>query len=153
MRLTPHLLMMALRRGAAVGAAAAAILLTGPFRYADFHLPFPDTVAHGMMFYGLTVLGFGALPRSRSGEVALGALAVAAVSELLQALVGRSMSLDDLMGDAIGVTAAFVPVAIMRLRELARTHPHATFAELRRTDRRRARPAPATLGPEPVAEA
>jgi hypothetical protein len=137
MRLTPQVVMTALRRLAGLGALTAAVLLIGPFHYADFHLPFPDTAAHGLLFYGLSVLAFCALPRLRSAEVALGVVAVGAISEVVQSLVGREMSWHDLMGDTIGVTAAYVPVAVQRLRELARVHPDATFAEIRRLDRRR----------------
>lgn len=137
MRLTPHGLMIALRRLAALGALTAAVLLTGPIHSRDLHMPFPDTVAHGLMFYALTLLAFTALPKVRSAEVALGVLAVGALSELVQSLVGREMSLHDLVGDSIGIVAAYVPVAMQRLRELARTHPHMTFAEIQRNDRRR----------------
>ena len=137
MALTPIVVMTALRRLAAAGALVAAALLAGPFHYADFHLPFPDTAAHGLLFYTLTVLAFGALPRLRSAEVAVGVLAIGALSELVQAVVGREMSLHDLIGDSIGVVAAYVPVAVQRLRELARVHPNATFAEIRLLDRRR----------------
>lgn len=144
MRLTPHKLMMLLRAGAVIAGAPAAIALTGPFRYGDLNLPFPDTVAHALLFYALTLVASGALPRSRASDVALAFLGLAVASELAQSVVGREMSLHDLFGDALGVTAAYLPVAMGRLRELARTHPHATFAELRRMDRRQARTAPAT---------
>jgi hypothetical protein len=145
--------MMALR-GAAVGAAIlATILLTGPFHYGDLHLPFPDTAAHAMLFYGLTVLAFAALPRSRAGDIALAAIGVAIASEMTQALVGREMSLHDVLGDATGVAAAYGPVLVTRLRELARTHPDVSFAELRRMDRRHARPAAAVLVLERLADA
>jgi len=62
-----------------------------------------------------------------------------AVSEVLQSLFGRQMSFQDFMGDTAGVAVAYGPVAITRLRELARTHPHHTFGEIRAMDRRRPR--------------
>lgn len=136
MSLTPHGVMIGLRRLAVLGAVAAAVSLTGPFRYADLDLPFPDTVAHALLFYALTLMAFSAFPRARSAEVALGVLAVAALSEIAQAIVGREMSLHDLAGDAVGAVIAYVPVAVQRLRELTRTHPHVTFAEIRASDRR-----------------
>ena len=136
MRLTPHKLMRALRLGAALLALATPIALAGPFRYDDLGLPFPDTVAHALIFYALTLAAFAALPRSRAREVALAMIGVGLLSELVQSLVGRQMSLHDIVGDTAGVLIAYAPIAITRLRELARTHPHATFAELRRMDRR-----------------
>lgn len=138
MRLTPNRLMQALRVGG-IGAGVAAVgALAGPFRYEDLGLPFPDTVAHAILFYGVTLAMLTSLPRSRASEVALGAVALGAASEVAQFLVGREMSLHDLAGDTFGVLAAYAPVAVTRLRELARTHPHQTFAEIRAQDRRRA---------------
>jgi VanZ family protein len=152
MRLTPHKLMQALRLGAALLALATPIALAGPFKYNDLGLPFPDTVAHAMLFYALTLAAFAALPRSRAQEVALAMIGVGMLSEIVQSLVGREMSLHDVVGDTIGVFVAYAPIAITRLRELARTHPHHTFAELRRMDRRRNRgraPAPVAREPAP----
>lgn len=140
MRLTPHKLMMMLRAGAVVAGLCAVAALSGPFKYDDLNLPFPDTVAHALLFYGLTLAATGALPRSRAFDVALSFVGLGVASELAQSLVGREMSFHDFFGDTAGVAAAYAPVAIGRLRELARTHPDTTFAELRRIDRRRARP-------------
>jgi VanZ family protein len=141
MRLTPHLLMRALRIAGVLGAFAAVVALAGPFRYKDLGLPFPDTVAHAMLFYGLTVAATTALPRARAADVSLAMLGLGALSEIAQSLVGREMSFHDLAGDAAGILIAYTPLAMNRLRELARTHPHMTFAELRRIDRRRGAPA------------
>lgn len=151
MRLTPHKLMMLLRAGAVFAGVCAVIALSGPFRYSDLNLPFPDTVAHGMLFYGLTLVATGALPRSRAFDVALAFVGLGAASEFAQSLVGREMSFHDVFGDIAGVAAAYAPVAIGRLRELVRTHPHASFAELRRMDRRQRRGQPAAAKPETVA--
>ena len=141
MRLTPHTLIRMLRAGAIVAGLAAVAALSGPFKYEDLNLPFPDTVAHGMLFYGLTLAVTGSLPRSRAFEIALAFVGLGALSEFGQSLVGREMSFHDFFGDLAGVAAAYAPVAIERLRHLDRTQPHTSFAELRRTDRRRARPA------------
>lgn len=140
MRLTPHTLIKLLRAGAIVAGLAAVAALSGPFKYEDLHLPFPDTVAHGMLFYGLTLAVTGALPRSRAFEIALVFVGLSALSEFGQSLIGREMSFHDVFGDLAGVAAAYAPVAIERLRHLDRTQPHVTFAELRRNDRRRTRP-------------
>ncbi|MBL8770894.1 MAG: hypothetical protein JNK30_05885 [Phenylobacterium sp.] len=138
MRLTPHLLMRAFRAASLLAAAAGVAALAGPFKYSDLNLPFPDTVAHALLFYGLTVAAIGGLPRSRANEVALLMLGAGVASEVAQQMVGRQMSLHDLAGDAAGVALAYAPIAVTRLRELARTHPHMTFAELRRIDPRHA---------------
>ena len=140
MALTPHKLMVWVRRGGAATAMAAAFALTGPIHYSDLGLPFPDTVAHGLLFYGLTLILFACLPRSRSAELALAMVAIGAGSEVAQAMVGREMSFHDFAGDSAGVLAAYAPVVVGRLRDLVRTHPHVSFAELRNLDRRRGRP-------------
>lgn len=153
MRLTPHFVMTALRRGGLCAGLAAVIALAGPFRYADLGLPFPDTVAHAILAYTLTVLALAAFPRSRSADVVRCALGLAIASEMAQALVGREMSLPDVVADAAGIAAAYAPVAIGRLRELIRTHPHTSFTDIRRLDPRRARPRQAVLVLERIAEA
>ena len=141
MRLTPHSLMQMLRAGAVIAGLVAVGALTGPFKYSDLNLPFPDTVAHALLFYGLTLVATGALPRSRAFDVALAFVGLGAASEFAQSLVGREMSFHDFFGDSAGVALAYAPVAMGRLRELARSQPDVTFAELRRMDRRRNRPA------------
>src|ERR1043166_6202808 len=139
MRLTPHALMTLLRRAGAFGVVAATIALLAPIHYSDLHLPFPDTVARAILAYSLMILSLGAFPRLRSSDIALAGLGLAVASEIAQSLVGREMSLHDIFGDSLGVAAAYGPVAIGRLRQLVRTHPHLTFAELRRIDPRYAR--------------
>lgn len=139
MRVTPHRVMQTLRAGAVVAGVAAAVALAGPFKYEDLGLPFPDTVAHAILFYGVTLALLSALPRARANEVAMIALLLGAMSEVVQQAFGRQMSLHDLAGDSVGVAAAYAPVAITRLRELARLHPHLSFAEIRAQDRRTSR--------------
>lgn len=152
MRLTPHKL-TTLLRAATVGAGLCAVVaLSGPFRYSDLNLPFPDTVAHALLFYGLTLAATGALPRSRAFDVALAMVGLGAASEFAQSVVGREMSLHDMLGDTAGVALAYAPVAVGRLRDLARSHPDIPFAELRRIDRRRARaPDPAVVNLDRIA--
>lgn len=148
MRLTPHILMQALRLGGVAAGMAAVIALAGPFRYEDLGLPFPDTVAHAVLFYGVTLAMLTALPRSRASEIAVVAVLLGAISEVVQAFFGRQMSWQDFLADAAGVAVAYGPVAITRLRELARTHPHETFAEIRALDRRK----PRDIGRRPLTE-
>ena len=137
MPVTPHKLMIALRGAGVLGGLAALIALTGPFRYDQLGLPFPDTVAHGLLFYGLGVLMLGALPRSRTSDLVWTLVGLGVASEVAQSLVGREMSLHDFAGDLAGAALVFLPVYLGRFRGLVRAHPHATFAELARMDRRR----------------
>jgi len=136
MSLTPHRLLTALRFAGLLGGLAALIALTGPFTYSQLGLPFPDTVAHALLFYGLGALMLGALPRSRTPDLAAVLVALGIASEVAQALVGREISLHDFAGNLAGAALVFLPVYAGRFRELVRTHPHITFAELSRMDRR-----------------
>jgi VanZ family protein len=127
---------------------AAVIALAGPFRYEDLGLPFPDTVAHAVLFYGVTLAMLTSLPRARANEVAMIAILLGGMSEVVQAVFGRQMSFHDFAGDTVGVAVAYAPVAITRLRELARAHPHLTFAEIQPNDRRTSR----AIGARPATE-
>ena len=138
MRLTPHRLMIAMRAAGGIIGGAALAALTGPFRYDQLGLPFPDTVAHGLLFYGLGVLMLGSLPRSRTLDLAWALVGLGIASEMAQALVGREMSLYDFAGDLAGAALVFLPVYLGRFRDMVRTHPHVTFADLRGGDRRQA---------------
>ena len=136
MPLTPHRLLTVLRLAGIAGGVGALIALTGPFKYDQLGLPFPDTVAHALLFYGLGALMLGALPRSRTSDLAFALIGLGAASEVAQALVGREMSLHDFVGDLAGAALVFLPVYTARFRELVRTRPHITFTELGRMDRR-----------------
>lgn len=138
MPVTPHNLMIVLRGAGVLGGFAALIALTGPFRYDQLGLPFPDTVAHGLLFYGLGSLMLGALPRSRTPDLFATLVGLGVASEVAQSLVGREMSLYDFAGDLVGVVLVFLPVYLGRFRDLVRTHPNVTFADLRQLDRRQA---------------
>lgn len=148
MRLTPHRVMQALRVGGVTAGVAAVVALAGPFKYEDLGLPFPDTVAHATLFYGVTLAMLSALPRARANEVAMIAIMLGGMSEVVQQVFGRQMSFHDFAGDTVGVAAAYAPVAITRLRELARLHPHLSFAEIRAQDRRTSR----AVGRRPASE-
>ncbi|HET6969560.1 MAG TPA: hypothetical protein VFH92_00420 [Phenylobacterium sp.] len=146
MRLTLHKLVILVRWAGVVMALAAAFGLTGPIHYEDLGLPVSDKVAHGALFYALTLLMLGALPRSRMGDMALVLVAIGGASEVVQGVVGRDMDVFDFLADSVGVAAAVAPAYLAAFRRLAREHPHATLADLRALDRRRPRAA------APVAE-
>ena len=148
MRLTPHRVMQTLRVGGMSAGVAAVIALAGPFKYEDLGLPFPDSVAHAVLFYGVTLAMLTSLPKARANEVAMIAILLGGMSEVVQSVFGRQMSFHDFAGDSVGVAAAYVPIAITRLRELSRLHPHLTFAEIRAADRRTTR----AIGARPATE-
>lgn len=133
---TPHKLMIWLRWATIGAGLVSAVALAWPLKYKDLGLPFPDTVAHGLLFYGLSILTMSALPRSRTADIARALLGIGIATELAQSLVGREMSLHDFAGDVIGVTFAVLPTYLFQFRALVRDHPHASFAELKRMDRR-----------------
>ena len=136
MPVTPHRLMIVLRGAGVLGGIAALIALTGPFRYDQLGLPFPDTVAHALLFYGLGSLMLGALARSRTSDLVWTLVGLGVASEIAQSLVGRETSLHDLAGDLAGSALVFLLVYLGRFRDLVRTHPHVTFGDLRQLDRR-----------------
>lgn len=148
MEFTLNQILKVLRALGACAAVATAVALTGPFKYEDLGLPFPDFVAHGLVFYGLAAIMLATLPRSRTLELALALVGVGAASEVVQAMVGRQMSFHDFAGDMAGVAAAMTPVLLTRFRLVVREHPEKTLAEIRALDRRQGRraaePAPTT---------
>lgn len=139
MRLTLHRLVALVRWTGIVAAFAAVFGLLGPIHYEDLHLPMSDKVAHGMLFYGLTLLILGALPRSRTWDMALALIVLGGLSEVVQGIVGRDMDVFDFMSDSVGVTAAVAPTYLAAFRRLARLYPDATLSDLRSMDRRRPR--------------
>ena len=141
---TPHQLMIAVHAAGIAAGLAALLALGGPFRYDDLGLPFPDTVAHGLLFYGLAILMLGALPRSRTIDIGWTLIGLAVATEIGQSLVGREMSLHDAAGDITGAALALAPTYVAQFRAVVRSHPHARFADLRKMDRRQ----PATTVPQ-----
>ena len=72
-------------------------------------LPDPDKMVHLGLFLIFATLWFVALDRRwRSGRILLGGIALATVTELVQAIpaVGRSCDFDDAVYDLIGVVSA-----------------------------------------------
>jgi VanZ family protein len=102
------------------------------------HIPIPegapsvrhaDKVLHVVAYFGLTALGgwrLAALRGAPSAKTIWSWAAVYAlygvVDESLQPLVGRSMTLGDLLADAVGVTAATLLIVRISLRRLSERH-------------------------------
>lgn len=122
------------------GAVIALLVLTiGPFQGAEGEVGLSDKGAHVIAFYGLTLLAFSVAPQSRRTDLALWVLALGVLIELVQGVTGRSMSLLDLLADALGVAAATAPAWVERLRHEARRNPYLSFREIAAMDRRKRR--------------
>lgn len=151
--LTPRRLVSLLRLGALGAGALLTALLLGPFQGLERHLGLSDTVAHAIAFYAVTVGLFAIAPHHRRTDLALAALAFGVLIELGQGLTGRSLSLQDLAWDTVGISAALLPGLVERLRHLVRVAPDQDFATLRMQDRRRTAATRSSEDPtgEPVA--
>lgn len=113
---TPRRLTLILRLSGLAASIGLSILLLGPFQGAETALGLTDKEAHAIGFFGLTLGLFALAPNRRRTDLALVAIFIGVVVELLQGLTGRSLSLADLGWDAIGVAAATLPGLIERLR-------------------------------------
>ena len=134
--LTPNRLLGILRPAAAVCGLGLAVLMLGPFHGAERLFGLTDGPAHAIAFFWIATGLFAIAPGWRRGDIALAALLIAVMSETLQALTGRSLSLLELGADAVGIVVALIPGWVERLRYLARACPDATFADIRAADRR-----------------
>jgi VanZ family protein len=112
---TPSKIVLLVRFLTVFAGVIATVLLLGPF-----HAP-PgwDKLAHGTMFYGLTLLALVCLPWNRKGEIVVALIAIGGASEIAQHFTGRDMSLFDWLADAAGVIVAAAPVYVARLRQIA----------------------------------
>jgi VanZ family protein len=104
----------------ALGSAAAAFLMLGPFQGAEERLMLTDKQAHAIAFFALTALSFLAAPRMRKTDLALAAVAIGAAMEIAQLCVGRSGSVLDLSADAVGVFMAWAPAHFESIRRRSR---------------------------------
>lgn len=134
--LTPHRILQLLRAAIVFAVLGLLVLTLGPFEGLEARFGLSDGLAHAVAFYGLTLLAFAVAPRTRRTDLAVWVLAFGLVIELAQGLVGRSLSLMDLLADAAGVGVATVPALIERFRDAARRRPYLTFAAIRERDRR-----------------
>lgn len=156
--LTPHRTILILRAIAVAVVGTLLVLTLGPFQGLESRFGLSDTAAHLTAFYIITLLAFAVAPRQRRTDLALATLGLGVLIELAQGVVGRSLSLTDLLADAVGVGAATAPAWVEQLRHLARRHPYLSFADARAADRRRGgsrgKERPATAGsrePNPTA--
>ena len=135
--LTPQRTILLLRL--VTGLAVCGLLATtlGPFQGHEQRLGLSDKAAHVSAFYLISLLLFAVAPQRRRSDLALVMLGLGVAIELAQGLLGRSLSLADLLADGVGVAAAIAPAWVERLRYLARRHPYLPFAAALDADRRR----------------
>ena len=98
-----------------------AFLLLGPFQGAEKEFGLLDTQAHVVAFYCLGVMSLMAVPNVRKSDLFIYGACFAALSEVLQAAVGRSASFIDFGADLMGLLAVFLPIYAADFRGGARS--------------------------------
>lgn len=104
------------RVAVALGFAALAVVLVGPFQGLEAKLGISDKTAHAAAFYVLSLGLFASLPRTRRTDLAFGVLGFAAATEIAQTFTGRAGSIEDFAADAAGIVIAVLPAMVERLR-------------------------------------
>ena len=136
---TPHRAVTVLRVLTLIVIILLLVFTLGPFQGAESKAGLNDKSAHVIAFYFVALLAFTIAPRTRRTDLALMALALGVLIEVVQGATGRSLSLTDLLSDAAGIAAAMVPTWVERLRHDARRNPFLPFADIVALDRRRSR--------------
>lgn len=90
--------------------------LLGPFQGVEREFGLEDTQAHIIAFYVLGVMALIALPTVRKSDIFIFAIGLAALTELVQAVVGRSASFVDWGANMIGLLLAFLPTYATEFR-------------------------------------
>lgn len=93
-----------------LAAVVCGVGMLGPFQGIEKKLISPDKAAHFVAFYGLTLLMFSAFPNRRRFDLAMLAVLAGSGIEILQALTGRDGEIGDVLADAAGALAVYVPV-------------------------------------------
>lgn len=93
-----------------LAALVCAVGMLGPFQGIENHLIEPDKAAHFTAFYGLTLLMFSAAPDRRRFDLVMLSILAGSGIEILQALTGRDGEIGDVLADAAGALAVYVPV-------------------------------------------
>lgn len=99
-----------------LAAVGLVVVLLGPFQGLERNFGLTDEVGHGFAFYAFTIGLFVVLPRFRRMDLALAALALAALSEVAQSITGRTGSFSDFTSDALGILCAVSPAIAERWR-------------------------------------
>lgn len=109
-------MLLVVRLSLGVVMLSVGILTLGPFQGAEGNFGLTDKEAHAGAFYALTFLLLAAFPRVRKWDVALIAIAIGGLIEVLQFLAGRDGDILDVAADFVGVVLAAAPMAAESLR-------------------------------------
>ncbi len=134
--LTPRRVVLFLRAMTAIAICVLLVLTMGPFQGLEARFGLSDKVAHVAAFYIVTLLAFAIAPRFRRMELALMVFGLGVAIELGQGIVGRSLSVSDVLANSAGIAAATLPAWIERLRFLARHFPDLPLGQAAGPDRR-----------------
>ena len=137
--LTPNHFVFCGRLALVVGLPVGLLLMLGPFQGAEHVFRLNDKAAHAIAFGCATLVLFVAMPRSRRGELALAVLALGALAEVVQGVVGRDADIFDLGADLAGIGVVYLLTQVETLRALARDQGSTSFRTIRAGDRRRSR--------------
>ena len=137
--LTPNHFVFFGRLALVVGLPIGLLLMLGPFQGAEHVFGLNDKAAHAIAFGCATLVLFVAMPRGRRGELALAALALGALVEVIQGVVGRDADIFDLGADLAGIGMVYLMTHVETLRALARDQGRKSFRTIRAGDRRRSR--------------
>ena len=97
-------MLTALRWAAAISAAGLIFMMLGPFQGAEQSVGLTDKPAHAIGFGVITAALFLVTPRASRLQIALLALCIGGLIEIIQGATGRSASLSDLAADIVGIT-------------------------------------------------
>ena len=137
--LTPNHFVFCGRLALVVGLPIGLLLMLGPFQGEKHIFGLNDKAAHAIAFGCATLALLVAMPRSRRGDLALASLAMGALVEVIQGLVGRDADIFDLGADLAGIRMVYLMTQVETLRVLARDQGRQSFRTIRAGDRRRSR--------------
>lgn len=99
-----------------VYAVGLIVVLTGPFQGVERNFGIEDKSAHALAFYVLTLVAIYGLPQLRKLEVALLAICVGGLMEIVQHFTGREFSFSDAFANSVGVIMAVLPLYVVDIR-------------------------------------
>lgn len=137
--LTPNHFVFCGRLALVVGLPIGLLLMLGSFQGAEHAFGLNDKAAHAIAFGCATLVLFVAMPRSRRGELALATLALGALVEVIQGVVGRDADIFDVGADLAGIGVVYLLTKVETLRALVRDQGRKSFWTIRAEDRRRSR--------------
>lgn len=135
--MTPTDLLRLTRFALGLGCTVLLVLMLGPFAGLAATLGVSDFAAHLLAAYLLTAGLFAVAPRHRRGDLAAVAVGLGGLVEAAQGVVGRDVSLTDMIGHLVGVGGVYLPGFVEHFRYQARRNPLLTWREIQSEDPRR----------------